>query len=122
MDLSENKKAFLKLKNTNKKPKAIIFDWDNTLVDTWPLIQQSIDGTLIAMNKEPWGLEKVRNNVHKSMRESFSEIFGNDWQKAGEIYQNTYRSLHLKELYFLPNALKLINHIAQKGIAICGKQ
>jgi phosphoglycolate phosphatase len=98
------------------KPKAIIFDWDNTLVDTWPLIQNAIDTTMVAMGHEPWGLVKVRDNVHKSMRESFPEIFGDDWQKAGEIYKNTYRNSHLELIQLLPNALELINEIHAQGI------
>ena len=112
MDLEKNKIA---LKNL-KKPKAIIFDWDNTLVDTWPLIQFAIDKTMVDMGKEPWGLERVRDNVHKSMRESFPEIFGDDWQKAGEIYKNTYRSIHLDRIRFLPNSLELIKKIHEAGI------
>jgi phosphoglycolate phosphatase len=111
-DLTNNIAAFKAL----KKPKAIIFDWDNTLVDTWPLIQYSIDETMQHMGKEPWGLEKVRDNVHKSMRESFPEIFGKDWEKAGEIYKNTYRSIHLNKLRFLEGSLELIQTIHQKGI------
>lgn len=112
MDFSKNKAALLKL----PKPKAVIFDWDNTLVDTWPLIQHAIDKTMVDMGREPWGLEKVRNNVHKSMRESFPEIFGNDWEKAGEIYKNTYRSIHLDQIQLLPNALNLVNALSEKGI------
>lgn len=111
-DLTNNIKAFKAL----KKPKAIIFDWDNTLVDTWPLIQHSIDETMKHMGMEPWGLEKVRNNVHKSMRESFPEIFGENWQEAGEIYKNSYRAQHLTNLQFLPNGLELINSIAKRDI------
>lgn len=111
-DLTNNIAAFKAL----KKPKAIIFDWDNTLVDTWPLIQYSIDETMKRMGKEPWGLEKVRNNVHKSMRESFPEIFGENWEQAGEIYKNSYRSLHLSDLQFLPNGLELIKSIASHDI------
>ncbi len=108
----QNQEALLKL----TKPKAVIYDWDNTLVDTWPLIQHAIDTTMIAMNKEPWGLEKVRDSVHKSMRESFPEIFGQDWEKAGEIYKNTYRSIHLDKIELLPGALDLINKFAELGV------
>lgn len=111
-NISKNKEALLKL----PKPKAVIFDWDNTLVDTWPLIQTAIDKTMVEMGHEPWGLQKVRENVHKSMREYFPEIFGNDWQKAGEIYKNTYRSVHLEQIQLLPNALKLINHLEETEI------
>lgn len=112
MDFTKNKKALQFL----KKPKAVIFDWDNTLVDTWPLIQTAIDETMKQMGKEPWGLKKVRDNVHKSMRESFPEIFGDEWQKAGEIYKQTYRSLHLEKLYLLPGALDLINKLEELKI------
>jgi len=111
-DFTKNKEAFLHL----PKPKAVIFDWDNTLVDTWPLIQTAIDTTMSQMGREPWGLEKVRDNVHKSMRESFPEIFGSDWEKAGEIYKNTYRSIHLDQIQLLPGALDLINKLEEKGI------
>lgn len=109
---TENKKALLAL----PKPKAVIFDWDNTLVDTWPLIQIAIDETMKAMGYKPWGLEKVRNEVHKSMRDSFPEIFGENWQQAGEIYKNTYRSIHLEQIQLLPNALTLINKLEEMNI------
>lgn len=112
MDFTKNRES---LKNL-PKPRAVIFDWDNTLVDTWPLIQTAIDATMVAMNREPWGLEKVRDNVHKSMRESFPEIFGADWQKAGEIYKNTYRSIHLNQIELLPGAVELINALADQEI------
>jgi len=112
MDLTKNKAALAQL----KKPKAIIFDWDNTLVDTWPLIQFAIDKTMVDMGKEPWGLERVRDNVHKSMRESFPEIFGSDWEKAGEIYKNTYRSIHLNKMRFLSGSVELIKKIHELGI------
>ncbi|MBU6141193.1 MAG: HAD hydrolase-like protein [Proteobacteria bacterium] len=112
MNLETNRLAFLKL----PKPKAVIFDWDNTLVDTWPLIHLAIDTTMEAMGKERWGLEKVRNNVHKSMRESFPEIFGTNWEEAGEIYKNTYRSVHLDKLRLLPNTLELVSKLEEQGI------
>ena len=111
-NFTKNREAFLAL----PKPKAVIFDWDNTLVDTWPLIHAAIDKTMTAMGKEPWGLEKVRDNVHKSMRESFPMIFGSDWEKAGEIYKNAYRSMHLEKIELLPNALNLINKLEEKGV------
>lgn len=95
----------------NINPKAIIFDWDNTLVDTWPLIHSAIDETMVKMGKEPWGMQKVKENVHKSMRESFPAIFGNDWEKAGQIYKDHYHQNHLEKLVLLPNALELLNKI-----------
>lgn len=107
-----NIRAFQKL----PKPKAVIFDWDNTLVDTWPLIQTAIDTTMVQMGHEPWGIEKVKNTVHKSMRESFPLIFGEKWQEAGEIYTGTYRSIWSDKLRLLPGALELIKKLEEKGV------
>lgn len=115
INLEKNRQALFAL----PKPKAIIFDWDNTLADTWPLIQMAIDKTMVLMGKEPWGLEKVRDNIHKSMRESFPEIFGDEWEKAGVIYKNAYRDIHLEKIELLEGALDLMNAISQSTILQC---
>lgn len=97
------------------KPRAIIYDWDNTLVDSWPLIQQSIDKTLIQMGHEPWGLEKVKSLVHKSMRESFPMLFGENWREAGKLYKQNYLEINL-DINFLPQARQMIELIAKNDI------
>lgn len=105
------------LLNNLKKPKAIIFDWDNTLVDTWPLIKTAINNTMSKMGRDHWSLEKVKNTVHKSMRDSFPEIFGDNWQQAGEIYRNSYHAINIDKIELLPNSLNLIKKINELGIA-----
>ena len=112
MSYKENIKQFELL----KKPDAIIFDWDNTLVDTWPLIHQAINNAMRFMDKDEWTIQDVKNNVHKSMRESFPLIFGSDWEKAGEIYKNSYRNIHLDQLSFLPGARDLISVMKKRKI------
>ena len=72
------------------RPRAILFDWDNTLVDTWPLIHAALNQTLRHMQHPEWSLEKVRANVKKSMRESFPEMFGDRWEVAAKHYQDSY--------------------------------
>ena len=117
--LQKNKNKRIRFEMTNSQlPKAVIFDWDNTLVDTWSLIQDAIDKTMTKMGQEPWGLEKVKNNVSKSMRESFPAIFGYNWQKAGEIYKNQYHANNLKNLVFLEGAQELIEYLYQKKIIL----
>ncbi len=106
---------FLAFKNL-KKPKAIVFDWDNTLVDTWPIIHMAINQTMQTMQKPQLSLNEVRNNVHKSMRESFPDIFGNNWQEAGEIYKQCYKKNHISAINLLPNSLNLIQEIYQQNI------
>ncbi|MFM8186642.1 MAG: HAD family hydrolase, partial [Alphaproteobacteria bacterium] len=111
---SINRQNFQKL----RKPDAVIFDWDNTLVDTWPLIHQSINKTMEAMDKPVWSFQKVKDTVHKSMRESFPEIFGNSWQEAGDIYKKSYQEIHLDKICLLPNSLNLLDFLLQKNIKV----
>ncbi len=86
------------------KPKAILFDWDNTLVDTWPIIHAALHETFLKLNQTPWTMEQVQARVKKSMRDSFPEVFGADWQLAAEFYQTAYRSRNLTQLKPLDGA------------------
>lgn len=102
----------------NKFPKAVIFDWDNTLVDSWPLIHSAINETMLAMDKKLWSFEKVKKEVHQSMRDIFPEMFGSSWLKAAEIYKKSYRSQHLEKIILLPKAIDLINMLYEKNIPL----
>ena len=85
-------------------PKAVLFDWDNTLVDTWPVIHAALNETLRYMHHPEWSLERVKREVKKSMRDSFPEMFGERWEEAAQHYQQSYRALHLGQLQPLPGA------------------
>ena len=94
---------------THPLPKAILFDWDNTLANTWPVIHASLSDTMIAMGHEPWTLEKTKRDVHRSMRDSFPELFGDRWEEAGRIYQSSYRKHRAVKLEALPKAIEMLD-------------
>lgn len=50
----------------NNLPKAVIFDWDNTLVDSWFLLHQAWNVTLKKMNFPEWSLSEVKQKVKAS--------------------------------------------------------
>jgi len=100
-------------------PRAILFDWDNTLVNTWPVIHEAMVATFIAMGQEPWTLEETKAKVRKSMRDAFPALFGDDWEKAGEIYQQHYRAHHLGKLHPLPLSHDVLKRIKEMGL-FCG--
>ena len=112
LNLEKNLQAFQNL----REPDAIIYDWDNTLVDTWPLIKNAINETMRSLNREEWSLEKVRDSVHKSMRESFPEIFGNEWERAGEIYKKAYQDINIAQISLLKNSFELLNFVKSLNI------
>lgn len=98
------------------KPRAIIFDWDNTLVNTWPIIHDALNNTFVEYGLPLWSFEQTKARVRKSMRDSFPEIFGENWQKAGAAYQAHYRSSHLNKLEALPQAGDVIEKVKKLGL------
>lgn len=100
-------------------PRAILFDWDNTLVNTWPVIHEAMVVTFEAMGHKPWTLEETKARVRRSMRDAFPDLFGERWQEAGEIYQKSYRATHLSKLQPLPLAQDVLARIREMGL-FCG--
>ena len=99
-------------------PRAVIFDWDNTLVDTWPVIQDSMNTTLVAMGHAPWSLEETRARVRRSMREAFPAMFGARWEEAREIFYRRFDAIHLERLAVCDGAETLIAALAERGVCL----
>ena len=97
-------------------PRAILFDWDNTLVDTWPLIHRALNMTMRHMDHPEWSIEKVRGEVKHSMRDSFPALFGDRWEEAARFYQLSYRSINLAELMPLPGANAMLAAIPRDRV------
>lgn len=96
---------------TLTKPRAILFDWDNTLVNTWPLIHRALNMTLRQMDHPEWTYERVTKEVKQSMRESFPAMFGDRWKEAAQHYQQSYRAVHLEQLTPLPEVTAMLEAI-----------
>ena len=98
------------------KPRAILFDWDNTLVDSWPVIHDALNVTLEAFGLEPWNMDKTRVRVRKSLRDSFPELFGDQWQEAGDIFYDRYAAIHVEKLAPLDGAQEMLEALLDAGI------
>ena len=94
------------------RPQAILFDWDNTLVDTWLTIHEALNHVMSAMDKPPWSLAETRVRVRRSLRESFHAHFGHRWEEAREIYLARFRAIHLERLTPLPGCQEMIEGLA----------
>ncbi len=97
-------------------PRAILFDWDNTLVDSWPGIHFALAATFRAMGQEPWSLGETKNRVRASLRDSFPKLFGTRWEEAGRIFYQHYEEGHLRSLTPCAGAAETLGGIADLGI------
>ncbi len=98
------------------RPRAILFDWDNTLVDSWATIHDALNITMTAMEKPQWSLDETKERVRLSLRESFPHHFGERWEEAQQIYLDAFRAIHLQRLTALPGRGELLEGLAAAGL------
>ena len=98
------------------RPKAILFDWDNTLIDSWVVIQDALNATFVEFGVEQWSLDETKTRVAKSMRDSFPELFGDQWEEAGKAFYKHFESIHLDRLTPLPGAARALEELFDLGI------
>jgi phosphoglycolate phosphatase len=96
-------------------PRAVLFDWDNTLVDTWPTIHESLNVTLTAMGHAAWTMEETKIRVRRSLRESFPELFGDRWEHARDLFYSHYEKIHLHLLAVRPGAEDALRYLKEQG-------
>lgn len=96
-----------------RPPRAILFDWDNTLVDNWETVRASINAALVAFGMEPWTLVETHARVRRSLRETFPEMFGAEWERARDIFYRTFEAEHLVALRAIDGAGAALAELAQ---------
>ena len=90
------------------RPVAIVWDWDNTLVDGWAAIAAGLNAAFDAFGLPRWTVEEVRARVRRSLRESFPEMFGADWERARDVFYAEVRARHLGVLRPMPGAAEAL--------------
>jgi phosphoglycolate phosphatase len=98
------------------RPRAILFDWDNTLVDSWATIHDALNVAMRAMNLPPWSLAETKSRVRFSLRESFPRYFGARWEEARRIYLEAFAAIHLERLRPLPGRAALLQALSESGV------
>jgi phosphoglycolate phosphatase len=99
-----------------KRPRAILFDWDNTLVDSWPTIHEATNHCRRAMGHDPWTIEETKARVRLSLREAFPLYYGDRWEEARQIYMSHFETIHLDRICPLPGCLDVLEGLAGEGI------
>jgi phosphoglycolate phosphatase len=96
-------------------PRAMVFDWDNTLIESWDAIHHALVVTFETMGHPPWTLAETKARVRHSLRDAFPPLFGDRWDDARKIYMDTFTATHLERIKPSPCAAELLQAVGERG-------
>jgi len=100
-------------------PRAVIFDWDNTLVDSWGAIGEALNATRACYHLPAFDRKQVIANGARSARQSFPEMFGDNWQEAYMYYYEVFGRVQLKGLTPAYGAESVLRWLNEKQVPLC---
>jgi phosphoglycolate phosphatase len=83
-------------------PTVLLYDWDNTLVDGWAGITASLNAVFGAFDLPSWSVADTKTRVRVSLRESFPLMFGDQWERARDLFYATLAEQHLQHVQPMP--------------------
>lgn len=98
------------------RPRAVLFDWDNTLADNWSVIGAALNATFAIWGLPLWSQAEIDANIRASLRDAFPRIFGPRWEEARAHYYRAFEAEHLERLRPLPGAEDLLSELSGNGI------
>jgi phosphoglycolate phosphatase len=98
------------------KPKAILFDWDNTLVNTWPLIEIATAKMFTIMGRDVNEINRHNPDNHLAAKDILPKIFGDDWHKAYKVYQEEYAKNQFTSLNLFPKVFETLEFLSKHNI------
>lgn len=97
------------------RPRAVLLDWDNTLVDSFPAIHVAMNAALEAMGHDTWNFDEFCARIAHSMRDLFPTMFGDRWQDAVDVFNASYAARDLDHIQPLPGAAALLETLGEGG-------
>lgn len=93
------------------KYKAIIFDWDGTLVDTCGLILKAHNHVRETFGVPLWTMEDFLGTASKSAREYYPEVYGERSDEAQTVLYDYVEEHHINMMKPMESAKALIDFI-----------
>lgn len=94
-----------------KSVKAVLFDWDNTLVDSLDLVLNALNHVFCQYDMPKWSMTDVKTKCHISARDAFPMLFKSRYEEALNLFYEFVYANHLKYLQLMPNALDLLQYL-----------
>lgn len=101
-----------------KLPKAVLFDWDNTLVDTWRVTFDSLNIARQGLGLRPVTADEFRNKPHRSLKDDGKRLFGDAVKEGEKLFYEAVTKLHLEELIVLEGAELLLKDLKARNLHV----
>jgi phosphoglycolate phosphatase len=98
------------------KPQAVLFDWDDTLIDSGKIIQLVRKKMLANMGAPADYFETSGVDPNLAARDSLPLLFGKKWPQALEFYRSCYEKHHLDNLSLLSGAKEVLDFLRTNSI------
>lgn len=96
--------------------RAIIFDLDGTLVDSYPGIQESLNHTRLQFGLPPYDLATVKTMVGRGMENLMRQALGEEHFREGmAIFRKSYDQAHLTGTMVLPGVRQTLAELMSRG-------
>ena len=110
--MSKLYKQSMDFKNSLLYPKAMIFDWDNTLVDSHQTIATAINRLYEDYELPTVTLHQIKTSPQHALKDTFPQIFGTQWKEAREKYNIYFKEIHLEMLNVHEGAHDLLDYLS----------
>ncbi|MDD3181540.1 MAG: HAD family hydrolase [Alphaproteobacteria bacterium] len=99
-------------------PTAVIFDWDNTLIDNWDGITEALNKVRALNGLDTWTVAEARLKSSRALRVSFPEWFGDKWEEMRDIFYEHFYKVQIQTLRVLPGAEELLIWLREKKVPL----
>lgn len=99
-------------------PTAVIFDWDNTLIDNWDAIAEALNIVRAMNGLETWTVPEARLKSSRALRVSFPEWFGDKWEDMRDIFYEHFHKVQIERLKVLAGAEELLLWLRSHNIPL----
>jgi phosphoglycolate phosphatase len=98
--------------------RAIIFDWDLTLWNSWDIHRWLMERTAEALGVEAPTAEAIAREFHRPFLEHLAWFLGPDQQRVIEVYVGLYRDVVGEKGWLYPGIAEALGQLKEQGFRL----
>ena len=99
--------------------RAIVFDLDGTLVDSYRPITTSVNHARARFGMLPLGLAEIRSRVGRGLEHLIGELVGPDHVEQGvQLFRQCYSEIYADQTVGLPGVVKTLRGLREAGYSM----